>query len=309
MNDSEQTQKTELSPRWRRFLAFVIDYFVVVLLCWFIALSVEDTIIAMGDWARIIGFGILVIYYALLDSALLGKASPGKRLLGIRVVTASGHPPSVSRAGVRAGVLAIPFTLNGMFLSDPNMDHLMLWGVLLFAGVFGLGLALLYLFLFNRTTRQSLHDWLTGTFTVSATSDLNVSRLPPLWRPHLAIAGALLLLAAILPMLGMQYAQTLHPEWASLESLQDAQATLTEHPDVLSASVSQWQQDGGRRYYSVNVRTRKHPDQMHAFASSLAEQMRERVPRMAGEPIVVHLSRGWSMGVWSVMETQSYPFR
>jgi len=296
-----------LSTRWRRVLAFVVDYFAIVLICWSVALVLKDTIVSLGDWARIVGFAIVAAYFAVLDSSMLDGRSPGKRLLGIRVVDGSGQPPSMARAAVRAGVIAIPFSLNGLFIPGTAKNAALL-GVLVFLCLFGLGLALLYLFLFNRNTRQSLHEWLTGTFTVRGRPEFDATQLPGIWRPHLAIAGALLLLGAVLPLMGMQYARTLGPEWADLKELQRASALVQRHPEVVGASVSHWQEADGRQYFLINARIKNDPSGKRPLADSLVEQMRNEIPRTTRDPVVAQFSHGWSMGVWGVMTTHSYGF-
>lgn len=178
--------------------------------------------------------------------------------------------------------------------------------MLIIVGVFGLGLALLYLFLFNRSTGQGLHDWLTGTFTVRGRSEFDASRLPAVWRPHLAIAGILVLLAATLPLVGIQYVRNPGPEWASLEDLQRAQTVLQRNPEVVGASVSHTQQGDGRRYYVANVRITGDPRNRRPFAVTLAQELRSAVPRLAEEPIFIRLYRGWSMGILSASTSQGY---
>jgi len=307
MSTEENPAYSVLSPRWRRALAFAVDYFAIVLICWSVALVLKDTIVSLGDWARIIGFAIAVAYFAVLDSNILDGRSPGKRLLGIRVVVETGQPPSVARAAVRASILAIPFALNGLVIPG-TAKNATFWGVLLILGVFGLGLALLYLFLFNRNTRQSLHDWLPGTFTVCGRPEFDATQLPSIWRPHLAIAGALLLLAAVLPPVGMRYAQTLAHEWADLEKLQRASVVVERHPEVVGASVSHWREGDGRQYFLINARIKDDPSGKRPLADSLVKQVRNEIPTTTRNPVVVQFSHGWTMGLWAVTTMHSYGF-
>ena len=54
----------------------------------------------------------------------------------------------------------LPFFLNGVFTDRPWLGELAVFVVFVWGG------AIVYLFLFNRRTRQSLHDLICGTFVV-----------------------------------------------------------------------------------------------------------------------------------------------
>ena len=96
----------------------------------------------MLAYSKLIGpalglFALLTVVYLALFTALGGQ-TPGKRLLGIKVIDANGQGPLPTRAVLRA-ILALGS------------------GVLMLMGFF--------LVLFDRR-RQTLHDKLAGTFVV-----------------------------------------------------------------------------------------------------------------------------------------------
>ena len=62
-------------------------------------------------------------------------------------------------------------------------------GPLINALVFGLGGAILYLYLFNGVTRQSLHDLVAGTYVVRETAEAELE-VDPVPRVHLVVAAA-----------------------------------------------------------------------------------------------------------------------
>jgi hypothetical protein len=91
-------------------------------------------------------------------------------------------------------VLYLPILFNGWsapFLQNP------VGGWLAATIVFGVGGATVYLFLFNRATKQSLHDLITGTRVVSTRSMTHESK-KQLPITHLAAAAAILSVAATL---------------------------------------------------------------------------------------------------------------
>jgi len=149
---------------------------------------------AMGDRARLIGMAIATIHLGLLNSRLTGGRTPGKWLMRIRLVDAAGRPLGVGRAIVRSAMLQTPFALNGATIQPGPWTN-----ALAAAGVFGLFGALLYLWLANRSTRQSLHDIIVGSFVVIGERQGEVTEQA--WRGHLAIASAWILAMFLAPAL------------------------------------------------------------------------------------------------------------
>jgi hypothetical protein len=94
----------------------------------------------------------------------------------------------------------------------------MMYLIFCFTGfiLFGFGDAIVYLYIFNRRTRQSLHDLIVGTFVTQTTprrtynlhdliAAVFVSQRPPpgqvvgsIWRPHLIVVGVWLVLVSVL---------------------------------------------------------------------------------------------------------------
>ena len=83
---------------------------------------------------------------------------------------------------MRACVLLLPITFAG--LSGPCVERAP-WRLLQSVVVFGLGGALAYLYAFNRRTRQTLHDLVTGTYVLEAGGPAEIDER--IWRPHLAV--------------------------------------------------------------------------------------------------------------------------
>jgi uncharacterized RDD family membrane protein YckC len=159
----------------------------------------------LGQAGRLIGFVVALLYFGLLNSRFGGGQTFGKRLLGIRVIDRAGDALSPMRSVLRSLVIVIPYFLNGLWFDvDPASTGPLayLLGALLVFVVFGGGGAIVYLFMFNRRTRQSLHDLAVGSFVV---------RGPPPVAPigvfiprlHLIVIGCWLALALIAPGVGI----------------------------------------------------------------------------------------------------------
>ncbi|MDX2010057.1 MAG: RDD family protein [Myxococcaceae bacterium] len=130
---------------WRRVFAWLVDlsFIGVVVSCFFAAAlavigkpSVSLLVAVAFPALGVVGFVAFV--YTTLFAFLWRGRTPGRRLLGIHLVDASGHAPRAGRALVRAALSLASF---GLFLSG------------------------FWLALFDRKG-QTLHDKLTSTFVV-----------------------------------------------------------------------------------------------------------------------------------------------
>lgn len=205
----------EIAGFWRRSAAFIIDSLVLGLLGLCLGLLLHDQFEAMGAWGRAVGFLVALAYFGVMDSRLFQGRTLGKRILDIKVVAHSGAPLSLDKSLLRAAVFNVPYFLNGISPGAGDTAGVLPWiqGVL----VFGLGAAIVYLYLFNRRTRQSVHDLVVGALVVRA-GPSGVVPLVPVWRGHfvtvavlfaLAIGGAAYMFASLKngffgPMLALQ---------------------------------------------------------------------------------------------------------
>jgi uncharacterized RDD family membrane protein YckC len=216
---------------WRRIAAFVVDALMLGLIGYALGLLFFQTLVQLGPWGRCIGFGVALLYFVPQESGRAGGQSLGKRLLRIRVVDAAGAPLSVGRSVARFAIFGVPYFLNGSGLP---------MGVATFAGGFPLALlafggilALGYLLIFNRRTRQSLHDLATGAFVVRVVD--GPREAPPalrVWRGHLVVVGLLFLIAGATPLVLPQLMR-----WPAFAALQTLYARIASEPGVRSANV------------------------------------------------------------------------
>lgn len=170
-----------ICPLWRRFLAYLVDSLILYLVGRGIGAAFFNTLSQLGSWGRLIGFCIAVCYFASLDSGVGNGQTVGKRLLRITVVGAQGNTISLARAALRFTVFAIPSYLYELQLPravDPLIGSIVL-GVI----VFGVGGSTLYLLIFNRNTRQGLHDLVAGSYVVNS-EPTGPLRTEPIWDTH-----------------------------------------------------------------------------------------------------------------------------
>lgn len=187
----------EISGFWRRTVSFVVDIVILGVLGMLLGMLLSQQLVALGAWGRAVGFVIAALYFGLLNSRISNGQTVGKRLLGIQVVDRNGQCIGFGKSLARYSIMGIPFFLNGAQISVDVMHGA--WSFLLTALIFGLGLSLIYLFVFNRNTRQSLHDLLVGTYVIRTRSSESYT-LKNVWRFHYAVCGVLLVASLLLPI-------------------------------------------------------------------------------------------------------------
>jgi len=182
---------------WRRLGAFMLDGLVLGAIGWVAGLFLSDQFIQMGPWARLLGFCVALPYFGLMNSRVGGGQTLGKRALGIKVVSRDAALLSIPRAFVRFLPLGAVWFLNNAQL--PQSVQQSFWSYGPSVVVFGVGLSILYLFLFNRATRQSLHDLLVGSYVVRASVNEPI-KASPTWPVHLAVCGVFIVGVSLLPL-------------------------------------------------------------------------------------------------------------
>ena len=297
---------------WRRVAAFLVDGVVLGLIGYALGLLLFDTFVRMGPWGRCVGFGVALAYFVPQESGRGGGQSLGKRLLRIRVVDARGRALSPARGAARFAVFGIPYFLNGAVL--PMNVATFAGGVPFAALALGGMFALAYLLVFNRRTRQSLHDLAVGAFVVRASERARLAPGPArTWRGHRVIAGALIALAGATPLMFPALMRV--PMFADLQVLY---LRLAAQPELRSVNVF----ESAGRVYGVENSGMRRELLIHA---TIAAPLPDYVPlstRLAGialqayagaaheDRIVVRLAHGFDIGIaasWSVNELALRP--
>lgn len=183
---------------WRRLGAFFLDGLVLGAAGWAAGFFLADQFVQIGPWGRLFGFCVAWPYFGLLNSRVGDGQTLGKRALDIKVVGGDGNLLSAPRAFARFLPLGVAWFLNGAQL--PEAAAASFWSDVLSIVIFGVVLTMAYLFVFNRATRQSLHDLLVGSYVVRASSSHNEPiKAQPTWPVHLAVCGLLLIASATIP--------------------------------------------------------------------------------------------------------------
>src|ERR1700722_19252713 len=286
----------EVGSLWRRIVAVLIDSITVGIAGTVIALPFFDFFSRLGAWGRLVGFCLAVPYFVLLNSRIGNGQTLGKRAMHLQVVNASGEPISVSKSFLRYFVLSAPFFLNGLTLPisrTPQIVTYLLTGV-----VFGLGALTIYLVLFNRRTRQGIHDLTAGSYVADGDKS-GVLVVHSIWRGHWAVLGVLVIVAVI----GGKGLESRIMKLADFPAMLSDARVVEDMDHVQSAGVSDltWTPSSGAKkktIYVVNVFWSGQQDQEEAFAKQVASRILENNPHVADrDRLRIVIIRGYDLGI------------
>ena len=182
---------------WRRFVAFLVDAAILGLPTLGVGIAYFDAAARLGEWGRLVGLVLALLYFTFFDSWWAEGRSPGKRLLRLTVMGKDGALLTPAMAALRASILYTPILLNGMPINEDVAP--MVQGLLVLLTL-GLLLCLAYLFLFNRS-RRSLHDLIAGAIVVDARGP-QAPFLRPVWKGHWLVVGCICALTFAAPLIG-----------------------------------------------------------------------------------------------------------
>jgi uncharacterized RDD family membrane protein YckC len=286
----------EVGSLWRRIVAVLIDSIVVGIAGTLIALPFFDFFSRLGAWGRLVGFCLAVPYFVLLNSRIGKGQTLGKRAMHLQVVNASGEPITVSKSFIRYLVLSAPFFLNRLTLPITRTPQIVMY--LLTSVVFGLGAITIYLVLFNRRTRQGVHDLAAGSYVADADKSgaLVVHRI---WRGHWAVLGALVVVAVI----GGKVLESKLTKLADFPAMLSDARVVEDMDHVQSVGVSDltwtpWSSAEKKTIYVVNVFWSGQQNQEEAFAKQVASRILENNPHVADrDRLRIVIIRDYDLGI------------
>jgi uncharacterized RDD family membrane protein YckC len=311
MADTAPSASTQLSGFWRRVAALAIDLILLGVPLFVVGIVFFDWAVRLGFWGRAIGFVVALGYFATMNSAASDGQTLGMRILDIKVVGRDGLPISIARAAVRYCIIAVPYFLNGVWFGAVRATPIAIYvlGPLLCLIVIGGSGSIAYLYIFNRRTRQSLHDLVTGSFVVRAAS---TGQMPlSLAHLHLVVIGCWGLATMMAVPLLVQL-----PVFNSVfVPLLPIQNEIAARPDVRSAQVtagtSYFASTSGSSsasYLNVSAQLRQRPDNPEAVLLSIAQTVRAAAPNFLGRDLLaVHIAYGFDFGVanWTLRNNDS----
>lgn len=264
------------AARWRRLLAFLFDGIILGLIGTVPAMFLGQMSAGLGPWGHLLLVPAMTLYRGIFQGGW--GATPGQRLLGLRVVAVGGGRLGWGRALLRSGVLSLGLGAMGMPMPGHSWEEV---GVRLVAGLFGFGS--LYLAFFE-PGRRGVHDLLAMTLVVL--KDTKVSTFP-LERRH----------AAVLLLLGLGAAALSVPS-TSRSSIQGLQSQLSADPRIRNLQLweetleSHGQTGGMLRLEGWWV---GEPAQVSSWMEEVEKEV--RAAKISGiEVLAVDMTSGWDVG-------------
>jgi len=225
----EDKQIRWISGFWNRIAALIIDCILLGIVGQTLGLILGEFFVKIGVWGLVIGFAIAMAYFGILNSKLGHGQTLGKRILKLRVVDSNNEPIELVKSLARYCILAIPYFLTGEQIPDEvwTPPWIYIWFMLSLGG----GFSILYLYSFNRVTRQSLHDIAVGSYVVNVGAEKEA--VSSVGEVHYFVVGIIFVAAAFAPTFIIELEKQ---EWfiAQMKSSTD----LMEHPSVRHATIT-----------------------------------------------------------------------
>lgn len=179
-----------LSKFWTRIWALLIDTIILGIFGFLLGLVFKDFFISLGESAKLIGWTISLAYYTILNSKLSEGGTFGKKIMKIQVTDIKGNCIDIKTSFIRSLIFTAPFFLNGFKI--PGSDTFSVITIIQGIIIFTLGLGIIVFYIFNKETRQSVHDIVAKTYVVQDYRNNEVSFMPKIRKLPFYITGAIL---------------------------------------------------------------------------------------------------------------------
>lgn len=297
---------------WIRGLALFIDSLMIGFVGYVIGFIFFDCLAGLGAGARLVGFLICLTYFGICNSSLARGQTLGKMITKIRVVNRNGETISLPLSLLRFTVLGAPFFLNNLLLPPDSANSFIyfLLGVIIFGG----GGSIIYLYIFNTSTRQSFHDLIAGTYVVHSPDSGSVEPRP-FWNGHYIVIAVIFLITFIVPILLIESFLKNEP----LVSLIPLQKKIVETGDFYSASVNagemqalSWKSSQNQppalkmKYLNVVAYINKRPNDYKAKVLEVAYTVKNSYPYFSEQnSVCITVAYGYDMGISRIFRSYS----
>ncbi len=161
------TTNPNFSPKWIRFLSLIIDIAFVITIGKIVGFIFKKQLVLLGPKAVWIGFAIFVLYHGILSSSINKGRTLGKIILDIKTIQNNGKYIAIWKSLLRSAILFFPFYQHEQARNLlPNELNEYLETIHTYIIDF-IRISLIYLFFFNRSTYQNIHDFILSTNVVS----------------------------------------------------------------------------------------------------------------------------------------------
>jgi uncharacterized RDD family membrane protein YckC len=181
-----------LSKFWTRIGAMLIDSIILGVFGFILGLIFNTFFISIGEKAKLVGWIISLFYFSVLNSKINKGQTFGKKLMNIQVVDIQGNFISLKTSFLRALILTAPFFLNGLKIKGVSTFSpiTIVQGIIIFT----VGLGIIVFYIFNKSTRQSIHDIAVKTYVVKEHRERGMNLIPKVAKVPFYITGGIFLL-------------------------------------------------------------------------------------------------------------------
>lgn len=293
---------------WKRVGALFIDSLLLGVVGFLLGLVLEDYFVQIGGWGRLIGFGIALTYFGVLNSSLNNGQTIGKALLKINVVDSNNNNINIAKSFLRYCLLGTPFYLNNARFTEDLLTSPFLY-ILSFI-IFGGFISIIYLYIFNRNTRQSLHDIIVGTYVTNKGS--TATNIEPIWKVHYAVVAILFIAAAVTPYFTMQLAQK-----EPFVDMLNVRSEVMKKPGIVYANINEGLSTvtssdsvtSETTYITVQAFLANNDISNETIAREIATIIINNHKNAKSKNIIqVNLTYGYDIGIWSYWNNHNHQF-
>ncbi|NHB58368.1 RDD family protein [Acinetobacter sp. 194] len=294
----QDIQHPYIAGFWLRFFAAFIDSILVAIVCYVISLCLKNTLITYPILFTCIGFILVAAYFAICNSHFNQGQTFGKQILKIKVVDLNGQYISLYASFVRAVLTYAPICLMTVTL---YIDSLVVSIFINFA-LATIYAFTVYLFVFNRHNRRTVHDYATKTIVIH--ENVAASPIQTIWKGHFAFLGIILALIVTYFFIQTQvYTGTQQDTLVKLKQLQSnilttqiASQTIHEDGKTFIMAIYNVQVDDLNLLYNSD------------FAQRFAENLNQISPETLNENnfILLGVQAGYQFGFANRNEINMY---
>lgn len=179
---------------WRRVFAHIVDTLLLSTVTLLLGRLLFDSMVAIGYFGLLIGFIFSALYFTIGYSHILDGQTPGKMLLDIKVTDRKGQSLTLGNAFIRFLVIDFSFYTSSSLLAWATFNDTLVFALGLICNL--VLLTSIYLLIFNRPSRRTLHDYLAGSMVVRM--DIEHQAHEPLWKGHFAFLTPLIFVVALI---------------------------------------------------------------------------------------------------------------
>lgn len=166
-----------ISKFWPRIGALLVDFITIGIFGFILGLIFEDFFVSIGNQGLMFGLIISLIYFSIGNSKISNGQTIGKKAVKIKTIDSLGNTISIQQSLLRAVILFAPYFLINYPI--PGVDELSVVNVYKGSILISALIGIIILYIANKSTRQSLHDILLGTYVVNVDESETIVELQP----------------------------------------------------------------------------------------------------------------------------------